>query len=63
MDGIHAYLIDQGDVQLDDAALRELHLPPYEKAIAADVKTIMVSFSSLRGEKCHGSNFLINELL
>ena len=63
VDGIHAYLIDQGDVQLDDAALRELHLPPYEKAIAADVKTIMVSFSSLRGEKCHGSNFLINELL
>jgi beta-glucosidase len=63
VDGIHSYLIDQGDVQLDDAALRELHLPPYERAIAADVKTIMVSFSSLRGEKCHGSNFLINDLL
>ena len=63
VDGIHSYLIDQGDVQLDDAALRELHLPPYERAIAADVKTIMVSFSSLRGEKCHGSNLLINDLL
>ena len=63
VDGIHPYLIDQGDVQLDDEALRELHLPPYERAIAADVKTIMISFSSLRGEKCHGSNFLINDLL
>ena len=63
VDGLHSYLIDQGDVQLEDAALRELHLPPYERAIAADVKTIMVSFSSLRGEKCHGSNFLINDLL
>ena len=63
VDGIHPYLIDQGDVQLDDEALRELHLPPHERAIAADVKTIMISFSSLRGEKCHGSNFLINDLL
>ncbi|MAS68589.1 MAG: beta-glucosidase [Flavobacteriaceae bacterium] len=63
VDGLHSYLIDQGDVQLEDAALRELHLPPYERAIAADVKTIMVSFSSLRGEKCHGSNLLINDLL
>ncbi len=63
VDGLHSYLIDQGDVQLEDAALRELHLPPYERAIAADVKTIMVSFSSLRGQKCHGSNLLINDLL
>lgn len=63
VDGIHRYLIDQGDVQLDNKTLRELHLPPYEKAIAADVKTIMVSFSSLRGKKCHGSKSLINDLL
>lgn len=62
-DGIHQYLIDQGDVQVDNKTLRKLHLPPYEKAIAADVKTIMVSFSSVRGEKCHGSKSLINDLL
>ena len=40
VDGIHRYLIDQGDVQLDNKTLRELHLPPYEKAIAADVKPL-----------------------
>jgi len=62
-DGIHQYLIDQGDVLLDDKTLRELHLPPYETAIAADVKTIMVSFSSVGGEKCHGNTYLITDLL
>ena len=63
VDDMYKYLIDQGDVLLDDKELREMHLPPYKTAIAADVKTIMVSFSSVRGEKCHGSKYLINDLL
>lgn len=63
VDGIHPYLIDQGDVFLDEKDLREIHLPPYEKAISADVKTIMISFSSISGEKCHGNKVLINDLL
>ena len=63
VDGLHTYYIDRGDVQLDDKTLREMYLPPYETAIAADVKTIMVSFNSVRGEKCHGSKYLVNDLL
>ena len=63
VDGLHTYYIDRGDVQLDDKVLREMYLPPYETAIAADVKTIMVSFNSVRGEKCHGSKYLVNDLL
>tara|TARA_B100001057_G_scaffold326825_1_gene327107 strand:- start:375 stop:2390 length:2016 start_codon:yes stop_codon:yes gene_type:complete len=63
IDGLHTYYIDRGDVQLDDKTLRELYLPPYKTAIAADVKTIMVSFNSVRGEKCHGSKYLLSDLL
>ena len=61
IDGLHTYYIDRGDVQLDDKTLREMYLPPYETAIAADVKTIMVSFNSVRGEKCHGSKYLVSD--
>ena len=33
------------------------------KAIEAGVKTVMISFNSWNGVKCHGSKFLINDLL
>ena len=62
-DGVHTYYIDRGDVPLDDKALRERYLPPYKTAIAAGVKTIMASFNSVRGEKCHGSKYILTELL
>ena len=63
VDGKHTYYIDRGDVQLDDKTLREIYLPPYKTAIKADVKTIMASFNSVRGEKCHGSKYLLTDLL
>ncbi len=63
LDGLHTYMIDRGDVPLDDKTLRSLYLPPYKTAIASDVKTIMASFNSVRGEKCHGSKYLLTDLL
>ncbi len=63
LDGMHAYMLDRGDVLLDDKTLRQIYLPPYRTAIAADVKTIMASFNSVRGEKCHGSKYLLTDLL
>jgi beta-glucosidase len=63
VDGVHTYMLDRGDVQLDDKTLREIYLPPYKTAIAADVKTIMASFNSIRGEKCHGSKYILTDLL
>lgn len=63
VDGKHTYYIDRGDVQLDDKTLREIYLPPYKTAIKADVKTIMASFNCVRGEKCHGSKYLLTDLL
>lgn len=63
VDGMHHYKLDRGDVQLEDKTLREIYLPPYKTAIAADVKTIMASFNSIRGEKCHGSKYILTDLL
>ena len=56
-------LIDRGDTQIDDTTLRELHLPPYVASIEAGAATIMTSFSSWNGEKCHGHAYLMNRLL
>lgn len=57
------YKIDQGDAQISEEELREIHLPPYIKAIEADVKTIMVSFSSWNGVKLHEHEYLITDVL
>ncbi|HKZ32253.1 MAG TPA: glycoside hydrolase family 3 N-terminal domain-containing protein [Vicinamibacteria bacterium] len=55
--------LDQGDVQLEEAALRRIHLAPYADAIAAGVATIMPSYSSWNGVKCSGSRQLLTEIL
>ncbi|MFW6098115.1 MAG: glycoside hydrolase family 3 protein [Chloroflexota bacterium] len=55
--------IDQGDADLAEDTLRALHMTPYGDAIAAGVGSIMVSYSSWRGEKMHGHRYLLTEVL
>ena len=55
--------VDQGDVLLNEAALRKLHLAPYLPSIKAGVGSIMASFNSWNGKKLHGSKHLITEVL
>ena len=62
-EGLHTYKIDRGDTRLSEDEIRRIHLPPYLEAIKAGVKTVMISFNSWNGVKCHGSKFLINDLL
>jgi beta-glucosidase len=57
------YKIDQGDAQIDEAALYQIHLPPYLKAIEAGARSIMVSFSSWNGAKMHAHHHLLTEVL
>jgi beta-glucosidase len=57
------YKIDQGDLQVDEATLRELFLPPYQAAIEAGAQAIMVSFSSWNGTKMHAQKYLITDVL
>ena len=57
------YMIDQGDARGDEAYLRTVLLPPYQKAIEAGARTVMVSFSSWNGIKMHAQKKLITDLL
>jgi beta-glucosidase len=61
--GDSGYLIDQGDAQISETVLRQVHLPPYQQAVAAGVGSVMVSYSSWNGEKLHGHDYLINTVL
>ncbi|HEX3053680.1 MAG TPA: glycoside hydrolase family 3 N-terminal domain-containing protein [Aggregatilineaceae bacterium] len=57
------YQIDQGDMPIDEAVLRERYLPPYQAAIEAGAQSIMVSFSSWNGTKMHAQQYLITDVL
>ena len=57
------YLLDQGDMQVDEATLRALFLPPYQAAIDAGAQSIMVSFSSWNGRKMHAHTVLLTDVL
>ena len=56
-------MLDQGDVRLDEATLRAIHLGAYPEAIKAGVATIMPSYSSWNGVKCSGSKQLLTDIL
>jgi beta-glucosidase len=55
--------LDQGDMRVEEATMRALHLPGYITSIAAGVGSIMPSYSSWNGEKCSGSKRLLTDLL
>ncbi len=57
------YSIDQGDAEIDETTLRRVHLLPYQAAIDAGAKAVMVSFSSWQGTKMHAQRYLITDVL
>jgi beta-glucosidase len=56
-------MLDQGDVRVDEATLRSVHMAGYPPAIDAGVATIMPSYSSWNGVKCSGSKHLLTDIL
>ncbi|MFS0705699.1 glycoside hydrolase family 3 N-terminal domain-containing protein, partial [Cellulomonas sp. 179-A 9B4 NHS] len=54
---------DRGDAALTDAQVRAVHLPPFRAAVDAGAATVMVSYSSIRGERVHGSRRWITDVL
>lgn len=56
-------LIDRGDVTVSMEKLLEVYLPPYEAAIEAGTKSIMVSFNSINGLKMHQHKELLTDVL
>lgn len=58
-----AWQIDQGDTEVDEQTLRDVHLPPYRAAIEAGALNVMVSYSSWNGLKMHAHRYLLTEVL
>ncbi|MFC5436859.1 exo 1,3/1,4-beta-D-glucan glucohydrolase [Rhodanobacter umsongensis] len=54
---------DQGDAQVSEAVLRDVHAAGYPPAIQAGVQVVMVSFSSWNGVKMAGNKALITDVL
>lgn len=62
-DGGTTHGINQGETSLDELELRRVHIEPYRKAMESGVLTVMVSFNSWNGNKCHGHQYLVNSIL
>jgi beta-glucosidase len=59
-----SYMLDQGDAPLTDELIRAIHLKPYISAIDdGKVMSVMVSFSSVNGDKMHASKKWITDVL
>ena len=55
--------IDQGDVGLDEASLRAIHLAPFQAAIDAGALSIMVSYSSFQHVKMSASSKWLTDVI
>ncbi len=62
-DGGTTHGIDQGETTLSKSELESIHIRPFRHAINADALTIMASFNSWNGDKCHGHKQLITDVL
>ncbi|MFO7828516.1 MAG: glycoside hydrolase family 3 N-terminal domain-containing protein, partial [Bacteroidales bacterium] len=55
--------IDQGNTEVSEDELREIHMAAYVDAIESGVGSIMASYNSWNGEKLHGSEYLLTNVL
>lgn len=62
-DGGTEYGIDQGETSVSEEELRNIHMAAYIPAIEAGAMTVMVSFNSWHGDKCHGHKYLVTDVL
>jgi len=61
--GFTKNILDQGDMRVDEATLRRIHLQGYLTTVPAGVGTIMPSYNSWNGVKVSGSKHLLTEVL
>ena len=54
---------DQGDAQITETELAQVHAQGYVAALEAGAQTVMASFSSWQGEKMHGHSYLLTSVL
>lgn len=54
---------DQGNTVVSEDVLRDVHMAAYIDAIDAGVGSIMASYSSWNGQKMHGHDYLLTDVL
>lgn len=54
---------DQGDAQVPEKELADIHAAGYYGALRSGVQTAMASFSSWNGDKMHGSKYMLTDVL
>ncbi len=62
-DGGTANGVNNADTSGDEAALRALHLTPYQAVVNAGVGSIMASYSSWQGTRMHANSTMVNDVL
>jgi beta-glucosidase len=55
--------VDQGNNILDEKELIRLHAQGYFSGLSAGAQTVMASFNSWKGDKIHGSRYLLTDVL
>lgn len=55
--------VDQGETTLPYDEFERLHISSYYPAVTSGVLTVMVSYNSWNGKKCHGHKYLLTDLL
>jgi len=54
---------DQGNTEILEQVLREIHMAGYVDAIDAGVGSVMASYNSWNGQKLHGHEYLLTDVL
>ena len=54
---------DQGNTEVSEAVLRDVHAAGYIPAIASGAQTVMASYNRFHGEKLHGHRALLTDVL
>ncbi|MGC8765885.1 MAG: glycoside hydrolase family 3 protein [Brevinematia bacterium] len=52
-----------GNIEITEDEMKNIHLYPFQKAIEANAKVIMLSYSSWNGKEIHSDSYLVNEIL
>ncbi|NNC23552.1 glycoside hydrolase family 3 protein [Salinisphaera sp. USBA-960] len=55
--------VDRGDTLSDEKALRDIHGAGYFSAIESGVQVVMASYSSWQGQRMHGHEYLLTDVL
>lgn len=61
--GHEKYAIDQGGSHISEQLLRNTYLPPFQAALNADVKVVMVSLNTWNDIKLHAHKYLLTDVL